>query len=173
MKSLVLTICLIFSQVLLAGTRLPTEKNVDIGRYIGKWYAVLSLPQYFTRSCVAQTADYALVGEKTISVLNTCIKANGKTKTIDGKAVVTNPVTNAELVVTFNNFWTRLFRVKGEYIIVKLSEGYDTVLVGTNDRKSLWIMSRTPGIEEKTELEFVTTAKSLGFNTSKLIRSQF
>lgn len=152
---------------------LPTAKNVDIGRYIGKWYAVSALPQFFTRSCVSQTAEYEILSEKAISVLNTCFKANGKTTDIKGKAVVVDPKTNARLEVTFNNFFTTLFRVKGEYVIIKLSEGYDTVLVGSTDRKSLWILSRTPNIIPEVFKEYKSFAKGLGFPVEKMVDSKF
>lgn len=152
---------------------LPTASHVDIGQYIGKWYAVSALPQFFTKSCVAQTADYEILTENSISVLNTCIKANGKTTDIKGKAVVVDPKTNARLEVTFKNFFTTLFRVKGEYVVIKLSEGYDTVLVGSTDRKSLWVLSRTPGINPETFAEYKTFAKSLGFPVEKMQDSHF
>jgi apolipoprotein D and lipocalin family protein len=152
---------------------LPTATNVDIGRYIGKWYAVTSLPQFFTKTCVAQTAEYQILTQNSVSVLNTCIKENGKTTNIKGKAVVTDPQTNARLEVTFKNFFTSLFRVKGEYVIIKLSEGYDTVLVGSTDRKSLWILSRTPGIAPEVYSEYKTIAKNLGFPVENLVDSSF
>jgi apolipoprotein D and lipocalin family protein len=155
------------------GEVLPTASNVDVGRYIGKWYAVTSLPQFFTKNCVAQTADYGILSEKSISVLNTCIKENGKETIIKGQAVVVDPTTNARLEVTFNNFFTKLFRVKGEYVIIKLSEGYDTVLIGSTDRKSLWIMSRTPSIDPETFAEYKEFAKKLNFPVNKLIDSKF
>lgn len=173
MKKLLLILCLVSSQSLFAHTALPTASNVDVGRYIGKWYAVTALPQFFTKNCVAQTAEYGIVNEKTISVLNTCFKENGKTTDIKGQAVVVDPKTNARLEVTFNNFFTRLFRVKGEYVIIKLSEGYDTVLVGSSDRKSLWILSRTPAIDPDTYAEYRNYAKELGFPVNKLVDSKF
>jgi apolipoprotein D and lipocalin family protein len=156
-----------------AYSALPTAEHVDVNQYIGKWYAVTSLPQFFTRKCVAQTADYAIKSANSISVLNTCIKKNGSTKTISGQAVIVNTQTNAELEVTFNNFWTKLFRVKGDYTIIKLDESYSTVLVGSRDRKSLWILSRTPYINEDVKNEYVAFAKAAGFETSKLIDSKF
>ena len=173
MKSIIITLTFLTSVLACASEKLPTAKHVDVNQYVGKWYAVYSLPQFFTRKCVAQTADYAIKTADSISVLNTCIKKDGSTKTIKGQAEVVNKETNAELVVTFNNFWTKLFRVKGDYTIVKLDDSYSTVLVGTKDRKSLWIMSRTPYIQEETKNEYIAYAKSLGFDTDKLIESHF
>lgn len=179
MKKMLFALCLTISTGLFATSTpshyptLPTAESVDIAQYIGKWYSVSSLPQRFTRNCVAQTADYAILSAKSISVLNTCIKENGKTTDITGKAVVVDSKTNARLEVTFNNFFTRLFRVKGEYVIIKLSEGYDTVMIGSSDRKSLWIMSRTPSIAPEIFDEYKNFALKLGFPVAKLIDSRF
>lgn len=165
-----------FSTLSFAGKheQLPTVSQVEVERYVGKWYAHAALPQFFTRTCVAQTAEYEIIAPEKISVYNVCIKKNGKTKDIEGQAVVTNSLTNAELEVTFNQFWTRLFKVKGDYNILALDKDYDYVMVGSNNRKSLWIMSRS---EEKIPTEiynsYIELANKLGFKTSKLVISKF
>lgn len=151
---------------------LRTAESVDVSRYVGKWYAVKSLPQFFTRNCRGQTADYEIINEKTISVLNTCLKEKGIT-TIKGKAVVKNEQTNAELEVTFNNFFTRLFRVKGDYTIVELDPNYEHVIVGSKDRKSLWFLSRRPEMPEEIIEQYTQIAKEEGFPVEELITSEF
>lgn len=170
-KSLFVLVTFLFSFSLWAQV-LTTASYVDVNRYVGRWYAISSLPQFFTRHCKGQTADYEIINEKSISVLNTCLKGKGTT-TISGKAVVKNPKTNAELVVTFNNFFTRLFRVKGDYTIIKLDENYEYVMVGSKDRRSLWIMSRRPDMPEEVLNEYKDFAKNEGFNISRLVESEF
>jgi apolipoprotein D and lipocalin family protein len=152
---------------------LPVEKNVDVSRYVGKWYAHYSLPQFFTRSCEGQTAEYEIIRENTISVFNTCLKIKGET-TITGKAVVQNPGDNSKLIVTFNNFFTRLFRVKGDYNIIKLDKNYEYVLVGSNDRKSLWLMSRaSQAMPIEVKQQYFKIATELGFDVTRLQESRF
>jgi apolipoprotein D and lipocalin family protein len=152
---------------------ITTASNVDVSRYVGKWYAHYSLPQFFTRNCKGQTAEYEIINDKTISVFNTCLKTKGVT-TISGQAVITNPTTNAELIVTFNSFFTRLFRVKGDYNIMKLDPNYEYVLVGSINRKSLWLMSRSPvEIPETVLNEYLDLAQKDGFDNSKLVKSRF
>ena len=151
---------------------LPTVDYVEVPRYIGKWYAISALPQFFTRNCRAQTAEYDIITPQTISVLNTCLKEKGK-ETISGQAVVSNATTNAELIVTFDSFFTRLFRVKGDYNIIKLDKNYQYVMVGSANRKSLWIMSRQPTMPEATYQEYVEYAKTLNFPVDHLVISRF
>lgn len=151
---------------------LPTVDYVEVPRYIGKWYAISALPQFFTRNCKAQTAEYEIINSQTISVLNTCLKEKGK-ETIKGQAVVSNASTNAELIVTFDSFFTRLFRVKGDYNIIKLDKDYQYVMVASDNRKSLWIMSRQPNMPEAIYRDYVEYAKTLNFPVEHLVISQF
>ena len=174
MKNLVVCLGLLLSiNAFAKQPELPTASDVDVARYIGKWYTITSLPQFFTRNCVGQTAEYGIINEKTISVHNVCIKENGKTKDIRGAGTIVDAPNNARLVIKFDSFWTNLFRVKGEYVIIKLSEGYDSVMVGSTNRKSLWIMSRTPSIDPDTLLAYKKTAQELGFSVEQLQNAKY
>jgi apolipoprotein D and lipocalin family protein len=174
MKKFVLLLSFIFSICAFSKpTPLPVASNVDVARYVGKWYTITSLPQFFTRNCEGQTGEYQVINETTLSVHNVCYKENGKTKDINGKAEIQDAPNNARLVVRFDTFWTRFFRAKGDYNIIKLGEGYDTVMVGSTDRRSLWIMSRETSIDPTTLLEYKTLAKSLGFSTEQLKNSKY
>ncbi len=76
--------------------------------------------------------------------------------------------------MTFNNFFTRLFKVKGDYNIMKLDANYEYVLVGSRNRKSLWLMSRSPvEIPETVVQEYLDLAKKDGFDLTKLEKSHF
>jgi apolipoprotein D and lipocalin family protein len=172
MKKTILVLLSILFSLSLHAQVLTTASYVDIPRYVGKWYAITSLPQFFTKKCKAQTAEYEILTENSISVINTCIKGKGTTD-ITGKAVVKNKKTNAELIVTFNNFFTRLFRVKGDYTIIKLDPNYEYSLVGSKDRKSLWLLARQPEIPEEVLNEYVEFAKKEGFPVERLVRSEF
>ncbi|MBY0414271.1 MAG: lipocalin family protein [Bdellovibrionales bacterium] len=152
---------------------LPTARSVDIARYMGKWYTVTSLPQFYTRNCQGQTAEYDVIDEKTIGVKNTCYKENGKNKIVVGRGTVEDSPNNARLSIRFNTFWTSLFRIKGEYVIIKLAEDYDNVMVGSTDRKALWIMSRVPNIDPTTFMEYKNLAHSLGYSVEQLKNAKY
>ena len=173
MKKIFLLLSLVFSISAFAKNPLPTAQNVDVGRYIGKWYTITSLPQFFTRTCVGQTAEYGILNEKQISVHNVCYKENGKTTDISGVGTITDAPNNARLSIKFDKFFLKLLGIKGEYVIIKLSEGYDTVLVGSTNRKSLWVLSRTPSIDPVVLEEYKALAKDLGFKVQKLQDSKY
>ena len=141
---------------------LEVVPHVDLEKYLGKWYEIAHLPAKFQEGCSETTATYTLLKDGNVSVLNTC-KRNGKVKTAKGKAKVVDKATGAKLKVTF--FWP----FYGDYWIIKLGDNYEYAVVGTPNLKYLWILSRTPRIDDKLFSELVEFAKSKGFDTSRLI----
>ncbi len=141
---------------------LDVVPSVELGRYLGKWYEIAHLPAKFQEGCDETTATYTLLKDGKISVLNTCTR-NGKTKTAKGKAKVVDEATGAKLKVTF--FWP----FYGDYWILKLGMNYEYAVVGTPSREYLWILSRTPKIDDTLFSELTEFAKSKGFDTTKLI----
>jgi apolipoprotein D and lipocalin family protein len=137
---------------------------VELERYLGKWYEIARLPAKFQEGCSETTATYTLAKDGNISVLNDC-KRNGKVKQAKGKAKVVDKTTGAKLKVTF--FWP----FYGDYWIIKLGKNYDYAVVGTPNRKYLWILSRTPQMDDKLFSELTEFAKSKGFDVGNLIRT--
>jgi apolipoprotein D and lipocalin family protein len=151
----------------------PTVSRVEIARYQGTWYEIARLPMWFQRNCLRSQATYGILETGEVSVLNECDTLDGK-ESIRGRARVVDAKTDARLEVRFDN-WFSVFipsQPQGNYWILYLDEAYRTVIVGTPDRKNLWIMARTPAIDEARYAELVGIARGLGFDTDKLIRRQ-
>jgi apolipoprotein D and lipocalin family protein len=98
-------------------------------------------------------------------VLNEC-ERNGKVKQIKGKAKVVDKNTGAKLKVTF--FWP----FYGDYWIVGLGKDYEYAVVGTPNRKNLWILSRTPQMDDQLFSQIIESVKSQGFNLDNLIKTR-
>ena len=137
---------------------------VELKRYLGKWYEIAHLPARFQEGCTNTTATYALSEDGNISVLNECIKS-GKVKQAKGKAKVIDKKTGAKLKVTF--FWP----FYGNYWIIDLGKDYDYAVVGTPNRGYLWILSRTPQMDDKLFSQLIESAKSKGFDVNRLIKT--
>jgi apolipoprotein D and lipocalin family protein len=93
---------------------------------------------------------------------------------VDGVATVVDHKTNARLTVVFDNFFARLFGSsrQGNYWILDLDPDYRVAVVGTPDRRYLWILSRTPRLDEPTYELLVAKALELGFPVKDLIRTK-
>ena len=142
-------------------------KNVDINRYAGKWYEIARFPHRFEKNLVGVTATYTLRPDGKISVLNEGYKntLDGKHKKAKAFAKIKNPDIPGWLKVYF--FWP----FGADYLILELDqENYDYALVGSSTDNYLWILSRTPTMDESTYQMLVTKAAGRGYDTSKLER---
>jgi apolipoprotein D and lipocalin family protein len=143
---------------------LTVVDSVDLERYLGTWYEIASYPAWFQRDCTAVTAEYSLRDDGLIEVVNSCRKGSldGKLKQSTGRAKVVDATTNAKLKVSFfGPFW-------GDYWIIDLDPDYRWAVVGVPSRKYLWILSRTPVMDEQTYREVVTRLVESGYDASRL-----
>ncbi|MCU0607279.1 MAG: lipocalin family protein [Candidatus Edwardsbacteria bacterium] len=123
---------------------LQVVPQVDLARYLGKWYEIATIPMRFQKGCTGVTATYTLRPDGDITVLNECRKDSlaGKYKSVTGKAWVVDTATNAKLKVRF--FWP----FSGDYWVIELdSTDYQYAVVGHPNRKYLWILSRRPQMD--------------------------
>lgn len=131
----------------LGGPELSEVDSVDPARYAGKWYQVAAIPQPFTLQCVANTtADYGVTGPMTISVLNGCDTPFGGRSEIEGEATVKNPETNASLRVGFPGVPGGNADGPTNYRITYLADDYSLAIVGSPERASGFVLSRTASL---------------------------
>ena len=139
---------------------------VDLSRYAGRWYEIARLPNRFEKKCAdSVTATYTLRSDGKVDVVNRCRKASGKYTTAKGKAKVVDKKTNAKLKVTF--FWP----FYGDYWILDLGPNYEYAVVGAPNREYLWILSRTPQLDEQLYQRLLTEMATRGFATDRMIRT--
>ncbi len=148
-----------------------TAGAVDLNRYIGRWYEIARLPMRFQKANEAAIAEYGTHAEGTISVHNIAIRPDGSQRDIRGYAKVLNPPENTKLTVRFKTWFGPLIPVpkEGNYWILHVDENYQEAIVGTPNRKYLWLLARTPTIPEAHYQALVARANELRFDTSRLL----
>ncbi len=143
---------------------LQTVRDVDLDRYLGRWYEIARLPNRFEENCDGVTADYSLRDDGMIKVVNTCRLGapDGDIKTANGKARIVDESTNAKLKVSFfGPFY-------GDYWIIDLAEDYSLSIVGEPAGRYLWVLARTPEISEDVKNDVIEKLNALGYDASKL-----
>jgi apolipoprotein D and lipocalin family protein len=144
---------------------LQTVPNVDLGRYIGRWYEIAKYPNRFERKCDRNvTAVYSIRPDGKISVVNACTTREGVLTESRGWAKVADPKTGAKLRVTF--FWPFF----GDYWIIELGPNYEYAVIGEPNRKYLWILSREPKMDDKLYAELAGRLAAKGYDASRLER---
>jgi apolipoprotein D and lipocalin family protein len=149
--------------------------SVDLSRYQGKWYEIARFPNRFEKSCAGDvTATYRLATDGGINVLNECRKANGEIKRAEGKArkADKNGPTSKLEVRFAPAFLSFLPVVWGDYWVIALAPDYSYSVVGDSKRDYLWILSRTPVMDEAVYQKAVSAAAAQGFAVSRLLRTK-
>ncbi|WP_035669939.1 lipocalin family protein [Flavobacterium sp. 83] len=148
--------------------KLQTVPNVDLNKYVGKWYEIASYPQIFQKGCHCTTAEYTLSEKGYMIVENRCNRdsVNGKQSYIKGKAFVEKNSGNAKLKVQF--FWP----FKAKYWIIDLADDYSYAVVSHPNKKYLWILSRKSKMDDTVYQEIISRLKLNGFDLSKLQKTK-
>lgn len=146
---------------------LETVKHIDLTKYAGKWYEIALYPNKFEKGCYCTTAEYELTNKNYVKVTNTCKKdsVNGKVKSITGKAFIVKESNNTKLKVQF------FFPFKGDYWIIDIAEDYSYAVVSEPKMKYLWILSRTPKMNEEIYESILKKLELKGFDLHNLIKT--
>lgn len=141
---------------------LPCVESFIPENYLGKWYEIARLPNRFERSLIKVSATYTDEGRGKIGVFNEGTdETNGQVKSIKGVAKIKGP---GRLKVSF-------FRpFYAPYYIIALNENYSYALVGSPNRKYLWILARAPELDEKIITLLYSRAEFLGFPVDQMLR---
>jgi apolipoprotein D and lipocalin family protein len=145
-----------------------TVNYVDVEEYMGKWYEIARYPVFFQKGLVGVTAEYSLNEDGTVKVVNKGYEGSldGELQRIEGTARVADKETNAKLKVSFFDIlpeWT-----DSNYWIIMLGDEYEYAVVSDDKRDNLWILSRTPQMEQERLDMILDELEQRGFDTSKL-----
>jgi apolipoprotein D and lipocalin family protein len=142
-------------------------KKLDIQKFLGTWYEIARYNHFFERGLVGVTANYSIQEEGKIKVINSGYKDNldGKLSKAIGKAYIPDPDNEpAKLKVSFFLFFY------ADYFVMELDKDYQWAVIGSNSDKYLWILSRTPQMNEVLFNELLGKLKKRGYDISTLIK---
>ena len=165
-------ISLTLAAMLLPGLLIAQTRRIDtkvipdfnLSKYLGTWYEIARFDHNFERNMDNVIAEYILRPDGKVDVVNSGWR-NGMYKEANGKAKQPEPLTSpAHLMVSFFLFFY------SDYNILMLDDDYQVSLVGSSSPDYLWILSRTPYIEDDQLLNsIIKEAQRRGYDTSRLI----
>ena len=149
----------------MAQQSVTSVESLDIERYCGLWYELGRLPLRWEDADAADiTASYSLEDDGSIRVDNRCLDKRGAPSQAIGRAT---PLSGrpGQLEVSFVPGFLRWIPfTKGDYWVLKIDKGYTVALVGSPDRKYLWLLAREPRIDEATKTAYLAEATRQGFD---------
>lgn len=142
-------------------------KELNLQKYLGTWYEIARYNHVFERGLVGVTANYSLRDDGKIKVINSGYKKTleGKFSKAVGKAKIPEPENApAKLKVSFFLFFY------GDYFVMELDKDYQWAVIGSSSDKYLWILSRSPQMEQNLYDELLNRLIKRGYDVSNLIK---
>jgi apolipoprotein D and lipocalin family protein len=143
-----------------------TEANVDVQRFMGDWYVIASIPTFIERGAHNAVESYRLAPDGTIETTFTFNKGgfDGPRKEYTPRGFIRDSATNAVWGMQF------IWPIKADYRIVHVSESYDRTIIGRQARDYVWIMARTPKIDEAQYRDLLGIVQREGYDIDELRR---
>jgi lipocalin len=171
-KRIITSSAFIFAVMALTVTIQPTMaqrpyiQNFDLNRYLGTWYETARFPHSFEEGLVGVTATYSVRPDGKINVENAGYRGTleGRRDVATGKAKIAGKPTDGHLKVSFFLFFY------ADYFIMDLDPDYRWALIGSKSDKYLWILSRSPQMDEQVYEMILGKARSLGYDLSELYK---
>lgn len=138
--------------------------NVDLERFMGKWYVIANIPTFLEKDAYNAVETYSMNADGTIDTTFTFRKGgfDGELKEFNPKGFVRDDPSNAVWGMRF------IWPIKADYRIVYLDDDYTQTVIGRNKRDFVWVMARTPTIPDSDYQDIVRRIDAMGYDTSDL-----
>ena len=140
----------------------PVVENLDLHRFMGRWYVIALIPNWVEEGATNSYDDYKLNQDGTIDVTYKAIK-DGKEQMIKQKGVVVDKNIPSRWEMYFIEPWIPFYSAPYEVII--LDQDYEYMVVGYPDNSYGWIMSRKTSIKNQVYNDILNSLeKDFGYN---------
>lgn len=145
---------------------LRSSLQLDLDRYMGRWWVVGHVPYFAERGKVATADVYALRPDGRIDNTYVYRKAFDRPeKSMHGVATVVPGTGNAQWRIAFFGGL-----VKADYLVLEVAPDYSWALVGHPRRKLAWIFAREPRMDDARFNELRARFAAYGYDTGTIVR---
>ena len=142
---------------------LPTAENVNIDRFMGRWYVHGYTPIIVDKDAHNAIEHYRLDAEKKIQTTYQ-FRDGG----VDAKIKTLTPVGWVDEGVDSNAQWRMQFiwPFTADYIILHLDADYSETIIAHPSRKYAWIMLRSDSVSDADYDRLLSKLKAVGYDTN-------
>lgn len=144
---------------------LRSAAGIDLKRFAGKWFEIARMPGKH-KHAAGMTLNYTLNGDQSLDVVCNYHDhdLNGREHTLHKHLYLGEPDNHAHLR-------QQLFgKIGTDYWILEVGKQYDYAVLGTPSRKHLWILSRTPKLDEELYAQILERMQQQDFDVNQLVR---
>jgi apolipoprotein D and lipocalin family protein len=133
--------------------------QIDLSRFMGKWYVIASIPTRFEKSAYNAVETYELQPDGNVDTMFQFRNSAFDTpvKTIHSTGYVKHGTGDAVWGVQV------LWPIKAQYIVAYVKDDYSQTIVARDARDYTWIMARTPTIPQADYDALVLRVVNLGY----------
>lgn len=170
-RKVVLTLVLTMLSAHVNAVDVKPVERIDLDRYLGTWFEIASIPQFFQRKCVRDTrATYSAAEAALIRVENVCTRDDGGRDKAEGRARRADADNPSKLEVTFLElFGEYRFWISGGYWVIALDADYQWAVVGHPSRRFGWVLARDRRLSPIALAEIVGRIKSQGYDACEFV----
>ena len=153
-----------FSFIIFHSFILPMEtvKNLDIDKFMGKWYVISNIPNFIEDNATDAYDEYTLNSDGTIEIFYHALKDNNSI-TMKQRAKVIDKENNSEWRLKLTSPCIPFLRFP--YKVIILDNKYEYMVVGYPKNKYGWIMSRNKKMDDDLYKEILTNLElKFGYN---------
>jgi len=143
---------------------LDSVDRVDTKKFMGAWYVIAHIPTFLTNDAYNAVERYRLTRDDTVDVLFTYNEGS-----FDGELKTMTPTGfpnegNADGTWGMRFIWP----FKADYRITYLDDAYTETIIGRNKRDYVWIMARTPHLQNAEYQALVNRVEVMGYSIGDL-----
>ena len=144
----------------------PVAASVDLPRFMGAWYVIGVIPTFLERDIYNAIESYELAPDGTIDTTFTFNQGafDGPAKRMQPKGFVIEGSNNAVWGMQF------VWPVKAEFVISHVDPQYTETIIARSARDYVWIMARTPTLDDQRYSALVGRVKAMGYDISRLVK---
>lgn len=145
----------------------PQKRAIDIKRFMGRWYVIGHIPTFLDRGTINNTEDYTWDEAKQQVNVKFSYTVVGKKE-----SVVTQ---TAKMMNDQNTEWKLSIKVaflpiSAPFLLLHCSDDYQTCIVGEPKRSFLYLMARSPKIDEDSYISLVSRSARCGYDIDLLTK---
>ncbi|MEM9620374.1 MAG: lipocalin family protein [Pseudomonadota bacterium] len=142
---------------------LPVTEDLDLPRFMGKWYVIANIPTVFERDAYAATEEYRWLGEQKVATTFRYRKGS-----LDAEWREMNPT--AFVDEQRPGVWKMQFvwPFKADYRVMYVDDAYTVAIVGREKRDYVWLMARSPQMDAAALDASIERIAQAGYDITQL-----
>lgn len=165
MRYLMIFLCILLGSCTGMPADIKAVENFELQRYLGQWYEIARLDHSFERGLSHVSAHYTINNDGSVTVTNRGFKTDkNRWDEVQGRALMVEDPTVGHLKVSF---FGPFF---GSYVIFELDQlHYQYAFVTSYNKEFLWLLARTPTVDEAVIQRFKAVISTYDFDQQSLI----